>query len=117
MKQKTRNRKLQFDTKTKQLIMQRDIMCLFCRQQYHMSSSKAEYGCLIPDIAHYINKSAGGLGIPENGVLLCRYHHQLLDNGNKGLREDFLNRMREYLMSIYPDWDESRLYYRKYDFQ
>ena len=36
---------------------------------------------------HIVNKSQGGLGIEQNGVLGCRYHHGLLDNGNKGLRK------------------------------
>lgn len=116
MKQKTRNKRLQFDMKTKQKIAQRDMTCLFCRQQYHMSTAGDEYGYSIPDIAHYVNKSAGGLGIEENGVLVCRYHHQLLDNGNKGLRGEMLFRMEAYLKSIYPGWTKEDLYYRKYDF-
>lgn len=115
MKQSTRNRKKQFDTKTKQLICKRDVLCIFCARQYHMKSS-SPYAYQIPDIMHYINKSQGGLGIPENGVLGCRYHHSLLDNGNRGLREQMLQMMREHLKQHYPNWDESQLYYKKYDF-
>lgn len=115
MKQKTRNRKLQFDTKTQKIIAQRDIMCIFCARQYHMESS-SPYAYQIYDILHYINKSQGGLGIPENGVLGCRYHHSLLDNGNKNLREEMLGIMREHLKRHYPDWNEEDLYYKKYDF-
>lgn len=116
MKQKTRNKRLQFDTKTKQRIAERDVVCLFCRQQYSMSRNGDEYGYSIMDITHYVNKSAGGLGTEKNGVLVCRYHHQLLDNGNKGFREEMLGRMEAYLKSIYPDWKKEDLYYRKYDF-
>ncbi len=115
MKQKTRNRKLQFDTKTKQLIMARDRYCIFCSMNYHMERAE-QYACSIPDIMHYINRSAGGLGIKENGVLGCRYHHMLLDNGSRGFRQEMLGIMREHLKRLYPDWDESRLYYSKYDF-
>ena len=114
-KQKTRNKKLQFDTKTQRLICQRDILCIFCAKQYHMKSS-TQFAYDIPDIMHYVNKSAGGLGIPENGVLGCRYHHMLLDNGNKGLRSEMLEMMREHLKMFYPDWNEEDLYYKKYDF-
>lgn len=71
----------------------------------------------IKDIMHFVNKSAGGLGIEQNGVLGCRMHHHLLDNGNKGLRAEMLEMMKEYLQSIYPDWSEDELYYRKDDFR
>lgn len=114
-KQKTRNKKLQFDKKTQQLICQRDILCIFCAKQYHVTGSD-DFARNIYDIAHYINKSAGGLGIPENGVLSCRYHHMLLDNGNKGLREEMLGIAREHLKKCYPNWNEEDLYYKKYDF-
>lgn len=111
--QKARNRKLQFDTKTKQLIVARDMGCIFCITGYHMKNND-RYAYGIYDIAHYINKSAGGLGVPENGVLSCRYHHMLLDNGNKGLRKEMLSMMRCYLKSMYPGWNEEELYYKKY---
>lgn len=110
--QKSRNRKLQFDVKTKQLIVARDMGCIFCLSGYHMKSSDS-YAYSIYDIAHYINKSAGGLGIPQNGVLACRYHHMLLDNGSKGLRSDMLDIIRKHLKSLYSDWNEEELYYRK----
>lgn len=51
----------------------------------------------IKDIMHYIPKSKQGLGIEQNGVLGCRYHHHLLDNGSKGLREEMLKMAKEYL--------------------
>ena len=70
----------------------------------------------IKDIMHYVNKSAGGLGVEENGAVGCRYHHTLLDNGNKGLREEMLGIFREHLKSQYPEWEEEKLRYRKYNF-
>ena len=78
-----------------------------------------EYGkheTVVPDIMHYINKSQGGLGIEENGVLGCRYHHGLLDNGNLGLRPEMLEIMKEHLMQQYPDWSKDKLVYKKWDF-
>lgn len=113
-KQHTRNKRLQFDTKTKQRIVERDMYCIFCKMDYHMERAE-QYACSIPDIMHYINKSAGGLGIEQNGVLGCRYHHMLLDNGNKGYRSEMLGIMRAYLQKMYRDWDEKKLYYDKYD--
>lgn len=113
---KKRTRKLQFDTKTKKKIYIRDNgQCLFCRLGYHMYC-KDPMLLDILDVMHYKNKSAGGLGIPENGVLGCRYHHGLLDNGNKGLRVEMLERMGRYLKGVYPDWEEEKLIYQKYDF-
>ena len=76
-----------FPKETCELIAERDgNECLFCKLGYHMDKCRSEMLLGIPDIMHYINKSQGGLGIEENGVLGCRYHHGLLDNGNLGLR-------------------------------
>ena len=104
----------EFSADTRATIMQRDrYQCLFCRLQ---KFGKSECDWLM-DIMHYVNRSAGGLGIEENGVLGCRYHHQLLDNGNKGYRKEMLQYMKEYLQSQYRDWNEEDLYYRKDGFR
>lgn len=70
----------------------------------------------IKDIMHYINKSQGGLGVQKNGAVGCRYHHGLLDNGNRGLREEMLKIFKKHLMQQYRDWDEKDLIFRKWDF-
>lgn len=89
--------------------------CIFCAMGYHMESkSQMLYG--IPDIMHYKNKSQGGLGVAENGVLGCRYHHGLLDNGHLGLRPEMLEIMKSHLTEHYPEWDEKQLVYNKWDF-
>lgn len=109
-KRSKRAKATDFDSKTKELIRQRDrYQCLFCHLRKY-GKSECDW---MQDIMHYINRSAGGLGIPQNGVLGCRYHHILLDNGNKGYRKEMLADMREYLQSIYPDWNEEELYYKK----
>ena len=61
--------------------------------------------------AHFISRSQGGLGIPENGLTLCPECHRKYDQttARKEMREYF----REYLKSKYQDWDESKLYYRR----
>lgn len=107
-----------FPKETCELIAERDgNECLFCKLGYHMDKCRSEMLLGIPDIMHYINKSQGGLGIEKNGVLGCRYHHGLLDNGNLGLRPEMLEIMKEHLMQQYPDWSEDGLVYRKWDFQ
>lgn len=112
MKKKTRQQ--QFNKATKEKIWQRQYgQCLFCSMSFHMEAAD-DFGYIIFDVMHYINKSQGGLGIEQNGVLGCRYHHSLLDNGNKGLREEMLGIMREHLIQHYPDWNEEDLYYNKW---
>lgn len=111
-----RTKALQFSKETRQAIWQRERgKCFFCTIGYQMPSDWKQYSfdMEIKDIMHFVNKSAGGLGIEENGVLGCRMHHNLLDNGNKGLRQEMLEKMEEYLKSIYPGWTKEELYYRK----
>lgn len=106
---------LQFDKKTAQRIMERDGGCIFCKMHFHMECT--DWMALgIKDIMHYIPKSSQGLGIEENGAEGCRYHHSLMDNGNRGLRDEMLDLMKEYLQSRYPDWNENKLRYNKYSY-
>lgn len=70
----------------------------------------------IKSVMHYIPRSDNGLGIPENGAIGCEYHHSMMDNGKDGYRDEMLQLFKEYLMSFYEDWDESRLKYSKWDF-
>jgi len=66
--------------------------------------------------AHFIPRSKGGLGIPENVLTLCRTCHDRYDHGDRRDRELMKDRFREYLKKWHPDWDESKLYYHKEDF-
>ena len=67
-----------------------------------------------PQIMHYIPRSQGGLGIPENLALGCVWHHNMMDNGNLGLREQMMIFFEDYLKSIYEDWDKEKLFYSKW---
>ncbi len=112
----TYTKKLQFDTRTRKRIYIRDHgECIFCRTGYHMEGAS---GMMldIKDVMHFVPKSRMGLGIEQNGAIGCRYHHSLLDNGNKGLRQEMLEKFEEYLRSLYPGWAREDLVYRKYDF-
>jgi hypothetical protein len=108
-----RTKALQFNKATKQKIAERDEDCFFCKQGYHLIAPGVfVYGAYDP--MHVVNKSQGGLGVVENGVLGCRYHHSLLDNGNKGLREEMVQMLKEYLKTLYPGWTEESVTYRKW---
>lgn len=59
--------------------------------------------------AHYISRTRGGLGIPENIVTACRECHRRMDASEE--RPQYLKRAKEYLDILYPDFtDEMRIY-------
>lgn len=67
--------------------------------------------------AHFVPRSAGGLGIEQNVVTLCGYCHHMYDNGydkHMNVREVFGYRIEKYLRSKYTDWDKSKLYYNRW---
>lgn len=63
--------------------------------------------------AHYISRAQGGLGIPQNLVILCSACHQQYDNGDK--RKEYGKMIHDYLKSYYPDLDKLNLKYDKYE--
>lgn len=110
-----RARKAEFDQKTRRIIEERDNGCIFCQMRYRMEN--AMYMDLHTfSIMHFIPRSAGGLGVPENGAVGCQWHHDMLDNGNGGHREEMLELFEEYLQSVSDDWDKSQLVYDKWSF-
>lgn len=90
--------------------------CIFCRAGY-MMPPEDEFGTSrgMLQIMHYIPRSQGGLGIPENLAVGCVWHHNMMDNGNLGLREQMLIFFEEYLKAHYKDWDRDRLVYSKWN--
>ena len=72
--------------------------------------------CAAPN-AHYISRANGGLGIEENIVTLCTEFgngcHRQYDFGPREVREEIGSRIRDYLISHYPGWDEQNIIYRK----
>lgn len=92
----------QISTKTKKIVYERDNgLCVVCGQRG------------FPD-AHFIPRSAGGLGIEQNIVCLCRRHHDLFDFGDGETMAAIAEVIRAHLRECYPDWNEDDLYYRKY---
>lgn len=98
--------------KVKEVVWERDKgRCVVCGNS-----------CNVMPNAHYIARSHGGMGIEENIVTLCteltpNKCHRKYDFGTKEEREYIGERIKKYLMSKYPDWNESKLYYRKWDEQ
>lgn len=62
--------------------------------------------------AHFVNRSQGGLGIPENIITICRFCHNQMDNGMAS--KLYRIKAEEYLKAHYPDWDVSKLVYNKW---
>jgi len=63
------------------------------------------------DLAHYVPRSLGGLGIPENLVNLCRTCHMATDQS--AARQNMLRQIREYLQRKHFGWNVSDLVYKK----
>lgn len=61
--------------------------------------------------AHYVGRAQGGLGIEENTLTLCPACHRRYDQSER--RESMRAFFKEYLKTKYPNWDESKLIYRK----
>ena len=107
-----RSKACEFSTLAREVIKNRDGGCIFCQMKYHMPAED-DYGKHIFGIMHYIPRSAGGLGIEQNGAIGCQYHHSMLDNGKEGLRPEMLGLFSEYLKQHYPGWSEETLRYVK----
>lgn len=104
----------EFGPKARKEIYYRDCAsCIFCRAGYHMDGG-TWLAKEIKGVMHYIPRSQGGLGIPQNGAVGCQYHHEMMDNGNRGCREEMRGIFRRYLEKHYPEWSEEELVYSKW---
>ncbi len=65
-------------------------------------------------MAHYIRRARGGLGIPENLVCLCPSCHFEYDNGK--LHKEIKKMIETYLSKHYCDWESKKLTYSKWSF-
>lgn len=97
-----RTKALDISQRVKKRVWERDeYCCIICGNPHAMPNS------------HYIRRSQGGLGIEENVATMCINCHNEYDNGSGKYYEAIKESFRDYLMSIYPDWDEEKLVYRK----
>lgn len=87
----------------KKIVWERDNhRCIICNKEVPMKCANA----------HYIKRSQGGLGIEQNICTLCPECHFEEDMGqNTKLYEQ---KMKTYLKSKYDEWDEKKLYFKKY---
>lgn len=97
-----------FDRKAKIAISERDSIkgwpcCVYC--------GLAAPEALAWSNAHFIARSQGGRGIPENGLTLCPACHGRYDQTTD--RVEMRKYFQEYLRERYEDWSEEALIYRK----
>ena len=99
-----RSKACEISQETKRIVYKRDNeRCVICKRWVEMRFSNA----------HYIKRSQGGLGIPENIVTLCPECHYKEDFGKDSkLYEETI---KQYLKSIYGEnWNKEKLIYKKY---
>lgn len=97
--------------KVKEHVWERDGgKCIVCGNTYNVYPG-----------AHYISRNDGGLGIEENIVTLCSdltpkecQCHRKYDKGTPEEQKVIGDKIKAYLQRHYPDWDETKLIYRKY---
>lgn len=63
-------------------------------------------------VSHIVRRSQGGLGIVENIVTMCQSCHMRYDQSTD--REMLDACIEAYMRDIYPDWDRSKLIYKKW---
>jgi 5-methylcytosine-specific restriction endonuclease McrA len=63
------------------------------------------------ELAHFIGRSQGGLGIPENLITACQSCHKKLDSGKEGYKDIAMI----YLNHKHENWSEEKLYFSKED--
>lgn len=98
-----RSKACDISQKVKLRVWERDNgCCVICGNNYNVMPN-----------AHYIPRSKGGLGIEENIFTACT---RLTQNDchykfdEYGIGKD---KVKEYLKSNYPNWDENNLKYKK----
>lgn len=64
-----------------------------------------------PQLAHYISRGRGGLGIAKNLTCSCVKCHMELDQGIH--TKEYEKIQKEYLQSCYENWNEEELRYKK----
>ena len=90
--------------KVKEVVWKRDKhKCIFCGKLVDVFYANA----------HFIPRSAGGLGIEENIVTACENCHREQDNGKN--TKEYDKKAEIYLKRIYgTNWDKENLIYKKF---
>ena len=101
-----RTKKTSIPPRVKKAVEERDSIngvpcCIFCKTSRNVHGE-----------AHVISRAQGGIGVEQNLVCCCRHCHSLMDNSE--YRDIYVAKAKEYLKSIYPDWNEEDLFYNKW---
>lgn len=116
LKKSKQARAREFSQEGREEIMHRDRgKCIFCEMGYRMEGA-TWFAKNIKSIMHFIPRSKNGLGIPQNGAVGCQWHHEMMDNGRHGNRQEMLDLFEDYLKNKYEDWDKDKLVYSKWNF-
>ena len=98
-----RSKACDISQKVKQRVWERDGgCCVICGNNYNVMPN-----------AHFIPRSKGGLGIEENIFTACTRltendcHYKFDEYGIGKIK------VKEYMQSIYPNWHENNLKYKK----
>jgi len=88
---------------TRKIIIERDnYRCINCGSTYMLTP------------AHYISRAYGGLGIPQNVVVLCVRCHREMDQGyDKEKRQAIKHKVADYLQECYPNFTDNERKYHK----
>lgn len=97
-----RSKACDISPKVRNEVLERDnCQCIICGERHNLQ------------IAHYVSRARLGLGIPQNLAVMCISCHFSYDNGK--LHKEIKNAFKDYLKAHYPDWDESKLTYSKWE--
>lgn len=106
-------RQLEFTAKDRKAIHKRDNeTCVFCAAGYEPPEDPA-YCRTALQIMHIVPRSQLGMGVEQNGVLGCVWHHQMLDNGNLDNRKEMIRMLEKRMRRMYPGWTREKVTYRK----
>ena len=103
-KKHTQTKHTEIPIKVKKAVWERDKhKCIFCKREVDLFYANA----------HFIPRSAGGLGIEENIFTACEDCHREQDNGKNSKLYD--KKAEKYLKGIYgANWNKEKLIYKKY---
>lgn len=103
-----RSKATDISQKVKKIVWERDNhCCVICGNNHNVMPN-----------AHYIPRNKGGLGIEQNIFTACTRLtkndcHYKFDNGTKEEKEKMRKIVKNYFISIYSNWNEKNLYYKK----
>ena len=99
-----RSKACEISQSTKELVWNRDMhKCIICGRYVPKALANA----------HFVKRSQGGLGIPENIVTLCLQCHYEEDFGKN--TKEYENKIEEYLKFKYgSEWSREKLIYDKW---